>query len=534
MTVRVRTAVPDGQKARLVTIEAVELGPSCAGRPAAAPGVSTETLGRVRDAVTSSGYRWPYGLEARTDPPHAGIGPHAGLALAIAFLAADGSVPAPRPGMLLLGGVTRDGGTEPVPVPVSRLGPQDGVTEAIAASPAPAGTAAGTLPVTRALSLREAAFWLHDREGTELPASGLAGRAPLQAPPRPGGRAALAVLTALVGAGDTRLAGLARQLGPEETLAAIRAGAYPGRASSDRERQRARQALDRWRARLDGLPDPARLLDAGAGGPRLICPGDREWPGQLADLGADAPLALWAQGPRDLHLACSSSLTVAGSRDPGAYGSHVASDLACGAAERGQTIVADPGGGTGKAAHSGAAAAGASAVAVLAGSLDVLTGTGHGWLLDALAEEGVIVSAQPPGCQARACPGQQARILAALSQGTLIVEAGERSAALGVAGHARALGRTLMAVPGPVTTGRSRGSHRILRDWNGTLITGPSDIVAALEKPRTAAEPPGPGQGAAPAPDAAAARAGEHGPDGTRAARPRRARPAPPHGKGPS
>jgi DNA processing protein len=55
------------------------------------------------------------------------------------------------------------------------------------------------------------------------------------------------------------------------------------------------------------------------------------------------------------------------------------------------------------------------------------------------------------------------RVIAALSCGTVIVEAGERSGALTTAEHAANVGRSLMAVPGPVTSAQSAGCHRIIR-----------------------------------------------------------------------
>ncbi|HYB13859.1 MAG TPA: DNA-processing protein DprA [Streptosporangiaceae bacterium] len=69
------------------------------------------------------------------------------------------------------------------------------------------------------------------------------------------------------------------------------------------------------------------------------------------------------------------------------------------------------------------------------------------------------------------------RVIAALTCGTVIVEAGERSGALNTARHAAELGRPLMAVPGPVTSRQSAGCHRIIREWGATCVTCAADII---------------------------------------------------------
>jgi DNA processing protein len=72
------------------------------------------------------------------------------------------------------------------------------------------------------------------------------------------------------------------------------------------------------------------------------------------------------------------------------------------------------------------------------------------------------------------------RVIAAMTTGTVIVEAGRRSGALNTARHARDLGRKLMAVPGPVTSDLSAGCHLIIRDWGAALVTGVDDVVEFL------------------------------------------------------
>ncbi len=81
------------------------------------------------------------------------------------------------------------------------------------------------------------------------------------------------------------------------------------------------------------------------------------------------------------------------------------------------------------------------------------------------------------------------RTIAAMTCGTVIVEAGERSGALNTAHHAAELGKPLMAIPGPVTSAQSAGCHRIIREWAATCVTCAADIIELLSPLGTAAPP---------------------------------------------
>ncbi|MCR2785443.1 MULTISPECIES: DNA-processing protein DprA [unclassified Microbacterium] len=72
------------------------------------------------------------------------------------------------------------------------------------------------------------------------------------------------------------------------------------------------------------------------------------------------------------------------------------------------------------------------------------------------------------------------RIIAAISDATVVVEAGWRSGSLNTAAHAASLGRPLGAVPGPVTSPASAGCHRMLRDFDARCITRSADVRELL------------------------------------------------------
>ena len=174
-------------------------------------------------------------------------------------------------------------------------------------------------------------------------------------------------------------------------------------------------------------------------------------------------------------------MSVVGSRAATGYGAHVAGEIAADLAERGWAIVSGGAYGIDAAAHRGALATEGITIAVLACGVDYPYPAGH-------AELFADIAAQRPGDQ-RVAAGPPSRpvrflvrnrVIAALSCGTVIVEAGERSGALNTARHAAELGKPLMAVPGPVTSAQSAGCHRIIREWGASCVTRAADIIEML------------------------------------------------------
>jgi DNA processing protein len=129
-------------------------------------------------------------------------------------------------------------------------------------------------------------------------------------------------------------------------------------------------------------------------------------------------------------------------------------------------------------AHRGALAAEGVTIAVLGCGVDWPYPAGQAELFDAIAAHGALVSEWPPGRR----PTRHGflvrnRVIAALTRGTVVVEAGRRSGALSTARHARDLCRPLMAVPGPVTSGASAGCHEIIRDWGAVCVTSALEVL---------------------------------------------------------
>ena len=167
-----------------------------------------------------------------------------------------------------------------------------------------------------------------------------------------------------------------------------------------------------------------------------------------------------------------------GARAATGYGEHVATEMAAALAERGWAVVSGGAYGIDSCAHRGALGADGVTVAVLASGLSYGYPKGHHELFAAIAGQGVMVSEWPPD-RAPTRPGflVRNRVIAALSCGTVVVEAALRSGALSTARHARDLCRPLMAVPGPVTSDLSAGCHEIIREWGAVCVTGARDVI---------------------------------------------------------
>ncbi|MGF7238084.1 MAG: DNA-processing protein DprA, partial [Frankia sp.] len=148
--------------------------------------------------------------------------------------------------------------------------------------------------------------------------------------------------------------------------------------------------------------------------------------------------------------------------------------------EPGFDVVAGAAFGLAAAAHRGALAGGGLTIAILAGGVDVPYPRAHTRLLGQIAEKGMVVSESPPGTAPyRHSFLRRNRLIAALSAGTVLVEAGQRSGALNTTGHARRLGRPVMVVPGPVTSRNSVGCHDLLRTHREetALVTRAEDVL---------------------------------------------------------
>ena len=223
-------------------------------------------------------------------------------------------------------------------------------------------------------------------------------------------------------------------------------------------------------------------------GGRLVTAEDNEWPllafvafhGVADRARAAAPMVLWAVGPAALDEVACRAAALVGTRAATAYGESVAGDLAAGLVHRDVAVVSGGAYGIDGAAHRAALTCDGVTVAVLAGGLDVPYPAGHAAMLRRVAEQGLVLSEYPPGVRpARHRFLTRNRLVAALAGATVVVEAGARSGAANTAAWARSLGRSVCAVPGPVTSSASVGCHALLRA-GAHVVTRAEEVVELI------------------------------------------------------
>lgn len=283
------------------------------------------------------------------------------------------------------------------------------------------------------------------------------------------------------------VANLVRCVGPVEAAERI-ARAEVG--STLAENTAARREIDTAAADLDALYRR---------GGWLITQEDDEWPTlSFAAFGGAAlrdkarggtPLALWVIGPSRLDDITDRAAAVVGTRAATGYGEHVAADLAATLADRDVAVISGGAYGIDGAAHRATLAAEGRTVAVLAGGIDIPYPAGHSVLLHRISNAGLLVSEYPPGVRpARHRFLTRNRLVAALASATVVVEAGIRSGAASTAAWARALGRVVCAVPGPVTSSASMGCHALLRG-GAELVTRAEEIIELIGRAGELAAP---------------------------------------------
>jgi DNA processing protein len=231
-------------------------------------------------------------------------------------------------------------------------------------------------------------------------------------------------------------------------------------------------------SRFDADTEFAKIQAAGA---HLLTPEDRDWPIRVDDL-ESPPIALIVKGRRDLFT--NPSLAIVGTRNPTPYGTRIAGDFAAGFVDREWDIVSGGAYGIDSAAHRGALVAEGRTIAVIASGIDMPYPSGNSRLFDEICENGAIISEVAPGVPA--LPHRfltRNRIIAALSQSTLVVEAAFRSGSLRTARDAAQLLRPVMAIPGPINSPSSEGCHRLIGERAAEIVTSVADaceLISAL------------------------------------------------------
>ncbi|GHD11915.1 DNA-processing protein DprA [Zhihengliuella salsuginis] len=316
----------------------------------------------------------------------------------------------------------------------------------------------------------------------------------------PDSRAARAALTRLIEPGDLTGSALVAVLGPTAALdlicgpedripASLQQAVAETVGTGGTKALKVEAGLERWRPRVRDLA-PARDLETmrrlGGG---FLTPEDDHWPAKLDALGTAAPIGLWWRGrseSADLD-AVRRRIAVVGSRDATEYGIRATHELVAPLVERGAQIVSGGAYGIDAAAHRAALASLTASsgrgqadptMAVMAGGLDRFYPSGNDDLIRQVADHGIVLAEVAPGTSpTRWRFLQRNRLIAALCDVTVVVEARWRSGALTTARRAAEMGREVGAVPGSVFSANSAGCHRLIAEGAGRVVTRPEDVV---------------------------------------------------------
>lgn len=213
---------------------------------------------------------------------------------------------------------------------------------------------------------------------------------------------------------------------------------------------------------------------------------DPRFPPELLEM-ADPPLLLYVMGQLDaLHH--PRRLAIVGSRNPTPQGEANARQFATALGQAGVCVVSGLALGVDGAAHEGALLADAPTIAVVGTGLDRVYPKRHLSLAHRIVARGALVSEYPLGTPPLPAHfPQRNRIIAGLSQGTLVVEAAVQSGSLITARLAAEQGREVFAIPGSIHAPQSRGCHALIRQ-GAKLVESAQDI---LEDLRITAAPAG-------------------------------------------
>lgn len=234
-----------------------------------------------------------------------------------------------------------------------------------------------------------------------------------------------------------------------------------------------------WRARLQTTNIDTVLANADRTGALMIDPATVNG---IPDLAEHAPHTLWVHGDTDA-LNTHPRIGIIGSRVPTEYGRTITSELVTDLTSADTAIHSGGAFGIDHQAHQTALHTGTPTIAWLASGPDRPYPTAHTELFNQIANTPrcAIVTELPPG----STPTKwrfiaRMRLIAAASQALIVTEAGPRSGALTAIPRAITLGRPIGAVPGPVTSTSSAGCHRIIREFDATLITHSSQALELL------------------------------------------------------
>ncbi len=266
--------------------------------------------------------------------------------------------------------------------------------------------------------------------------------------------------------------------------------------------QKALNATSKELAQIDGLtPDARQRRITGrehvavdteielvqAHGCHIVTINDASYPPLLKEI-SDPPPFLYIKG--QLQPQDATSIAIVGSRSPTNYGKTTSHQLSYQLATRGVTIVSGFARGIDTTAHQGALEAGGRTIAVMGNGLGIVYPETNRELADEIIQSGALISEFPMTMPPMATNfPRRNRVISGLTLGTLVVEASERSGSLITARCAAEQGREVFAVPGPIFSKLSQGTHHLINQ-GATLVHTIEDVLQVLPQNHEASTPP--------------------------------------------
>lgn len=203
---------------------------------------------------------------------------------------------------------------------------------------------------------------------------------------------------------------------------------------------------------------------------------DPNWPKQLLDLRQIEPIGLFYKG--NFEIINNKSIAIVGTRKSSSEGNMISTEIAFDLARSGLNIISGGAIGIDNAAHQGALIANGVTISIQAAGLNKLYPSKNNETFNKIIKTGIMISEYPPNrISSKINFLHRNRLIAALSIGTIVIEAGKVSGALSTARYATKLNRILMAIPGSILSKSSIGTNDLIRNREAELVIDVKQIL---------------------------------------------------------
>lgn len=276
-----------------------------------------------------------------------------------------------------------------------------------------------------------------------------------------------------VGMGNHRFIQEVAKMGPPQRIYELVQKGCLEEKLSERYQKKALQ-IEQFTKDYDVIGEYERMRERGI---EFVTLRDEEYPGKLAEI-SDAPYGLYYIGrmPEEKR----KSVAIIGARECSEYGRHMAKQFGTKLAEAGIQVISGMARGIDGISQQAALSAGGYSLGVLGCGVDICYPLENRRLYENLTEQGGICSEYPPGIEPRALLfPRRNRIISALCDAVLVIEARQRSGTLITVDMALEQGREVYALPGRATDLLSDGCNRLIKQGAG-IVTSPQELLEEL------------------------------------------------------